>query len=251
MNQNEIKFFTENELFLYDAAALPFSYLLKSMFVKIRRNLWGRYCDKNTRMVWTVSAVSDAMGPADNVRNYLERQTIRSILSDIVKDEPILSACEVGCGYGRLIMVLNEYADTVVGFEREPHLVEVAKRLLPNIEFCQCDSLDKINQIKGPFDFAMTWTMLQHLADDNCRSVISSIKHMVPNGYVLISEKTEQVSVTRNIADGNQFISRARSVETYEEWMKPYILVQTIDSNVEPTYFNKSPGTCMVFKGQG
>jgi 2-polyprenyl-3-methyl-5-hydroxy-6-metoxy-1,4-benzoquinol methylase len=251
MNQNEIKFFSENELFLYDATALPFSYLLKSMFVKMRRNLWGRYFDKNARMVWTISAVSDAIGPADNVRNYLERQTIRSILSDIVKDKPILSACEVGCGYGRLIMVLKEYADKVVGFEREPHLVDVANGFLPNIQFINVDSFDGINIIKpGPFDFAMTWTVLQHLTDDNCRSVISSIKHMVPNGYVLISEKTEQVSVTRNIADGNQFISRARSVETYEEWMKPYILIKKINSIIENTNHNKVPGTCMLFKKQ-
>jgi 2-polyprenyl-3-methyl-5-hydroxy-6-metoxy-1,4-benzoquinol methylase len=251
MNQNEIKFFSKNELLLYDASALPFLYLLKSMFVKIRRNLWGRYFDKNARMVWTVSAVSDAIGPADNVRNYLERETIRSILSEIVKDRPILSACEIGCGYGRLIMLLKEYADRVVGFERESHLVDVAKVLLPNIEFYQCDSLDEINQVEpGPFDFAMTWTVLQHLTDDNCRAVISSIKHLVPRGYILIAEKTEEVAVTRNNAEGHQFISNARSVKIYEEWMKPYILIKTINSIVENTYHNKVPGTCMLFKNQ-
>lgn len=251
MNQNEIKLFSESELKLYDATAQPLSYLLKSIFVKIRRNLWGRYFDKNARVAWTVSAVSDAIGPADNVRNYLERKTIRSILSEIVKDRPILSACEIGCGYGRLIMALNEYAGQVVGFEREPHLVGIAKVLLPNIEFCQCDSLDEINQIKqGPFDFAMTWTVLQHLTDENCHSVISAIKDLVPNGYVLISEKTEQISVTQNITDGNQFLSCARPVEIYKEWMKPYVLIKTLNTTAENTYHNKSPGTCMLFKKQ-
>ena len=249
MNQNESKFFSKSELSRYDATALPFSYLLKSIFVKIRRNLWGKFLDKNTRMVWTINAVSDAIGPADNVRNYLERRIIRSILSEITKNKPIFSACEVGCGYGRLIMVLSEYAAKVVGFERETHLVDVAKILLPDIEFCQCDSLSKVDQIKqGSFDFAMTWTVLQHLTDEDCRSVITAIQHLVPDGHILISEKTEEIAVTKNITDGNQFISRARPVETYKEWMKPFILVKTLKTTVENTYYNKTPGTCMLFK---
>lgn len=252
MNQNEIKFFSENELSLYDAAALPFSYLLKSMFVKIRRRLWGRYFDKTARMVWTIQAVSDAIGPADNVRNYLDRQTIRSLISEIVKDVPILSACEVGCGYGRLTMVLKEYVSRVVGFEREQHLVTIARNMLPELEFYQCPSLGEIpNVYEGSFDFAMTWTVLQHLTDEVCQNVIYAMKKLVPCGYILLSEKTIDISTTRNTTDGRKFISRARSVKIYEQWMKPYILVRTIDSNVEPTYFNKSPGTCMLFKSQG
>ena len=251
MNQNESRIFSKRELLLHDITAYPFITILKAAFIKVRRSLWGKYFDRGSRMVWTVDAVSDAIGPADNVRNYLERNTIRSIISEIQKEGSIASACEVGCGYGRLIMVLKEYAGRVVGFEREAHLLDAAKALLPDIEFCKCDSLDKIDKMaKGRFDFAMTWTVLQHLTDEECQSVISSMKSLVPTGHILISEKTEQISVTQNTTDGDKFLSRARSVEMYEEWMKPYTLVRTLDSKVENTYHNKSPGTCMVFKAR-
>ncbi|MBF0504265.1 MAG: class I SAM-dependent methyltransferase [Candidatus Omnitrophica bacterium] len=249
MNQNESKFFSKSELSRYDATSLPFIYLLKSAYIQIRRKLWGKFFDKDARMVWTIDAVSDAVGPADNVRNYLERRTLRSVLSEVTKNGPIASACEVGCGYGRLIMVLKEYASKVVGFEREGHLLDVAKSLLPDIVFCQCDSLNMVDQRKlGPFDFAMTWTVLQHLTDEDCQAVITAIKHLVPNGYILISEKTQAVAVTQNVTEGRQFISRARSVETYKDWMKPYTLVKILNTSVENTYHNKTPGTCMLFK---
>lgn len=249
MNRNEMKFFKEKELLLPDATALPLGYLVKALFIKIRRHLWGKWKDRNARIVWTTAGVSDAFGPVDNVRNYLERQTIRSIMNEITSKRKILSACEVGCGYGRLIMVLKEFANRVVGFEREPYLVDIAKMLLPDMEFCQCDSLDQISQMsKGPFDFVMACTVLQHLPDEFCRSVIEEIKKVAPTGYILLIEKTEAVKVTENISDANKFISRARPVKVYEDWMSPFILVKTRERVLENTYDNKSPGTCMLFK---
>lgn len=250
MNQNDVKIFDEKEPVLNGVTDLPIRYLLKALFIKARRKLWSKYADRGARLVWTVSSVSDAVGPSDNVRNYLERKTIRSILSEIVKQNgPIQSACEVGCGYGRVIMVLKEFADKVAGFEREPHLINIAKALLPEIDFYQCDSLDKISQMsKDAFNLVMTCTVLQHLTDDFCRGVLREIKRLAPQGYVLLIEKTEAISVTNNISNGDKFISRARDVELYKEWMKPYVLITTRKRIVENTHSNKSPGTCMLFK---
>ena len=64
-------------------------------------------------LVWTVGAISDADGPSGNVRNYLEQETIRDILTDLTQERRLARACEIGCGYGRVIMVLKEYADYV------------------------------------------------------------------------------------------------------------------------------------------
>lgn len=249
MNQNEIKFFKRNELLLPDATAFPLGYLAKAIIIKIRRQLWGKWKDRNARIVWTAAGVSDVSGPADNVRNYLERKTIRSIMHELASGARIQSACEVGCGYGRLIMVLKEFADRVVGFERESHLVDIAKRLLPDVEFCQCDSLDRISKMgKGVFDLALTCTVLQHLPDEFCRSVIEEIKKVAPRGYILLIEKTESIKVTENESDADKFISRARPVSVYKEWMSPFTLVKTKERVLENTYENKSPGTCMLFK---
>lgn len=248
MKNDELKFFTEKELSFYDATSLPVAYLLKCMFVKLRRKLSFMNKRGDNRFVWTATAVSDATGPTDNVRNYFERKNIRSILAEISKEYRIKSACDIGCGYGRLTMVLGEFAQKVVGFEREPHLVSIARSLLPEQEFLQVDSLNLIDQREEDrFDLAMTCTVLQHMTDDSCRNILDIIKR-IADPYILIIEKTESVSTTENVLDGDEFMSTARPVSLYEEWLKPFRLIMKRERILEATYFNKSPGTCMLFK---
>lgn len=249
MNKSESKYFSKNELQFYDATSLPFGYLLKSLIVKIYRKTLGKVLRGNDRFMWSVTSVSDAIGPVDNIRNYLERKTIRDILKKVTQESQIISACEIGCGYGRIIMVLKEFAQRVIGFEREAHLVDIGNNLLPDIELLNVDSIDKISDFnKGPFEFAMTCTVLQHLPDDFCKKVLLEIQSVVPCGHVLLIEKTEDISTTENFTDANKFISRARSLETYKEWMEPFELIGTWPRILEPTYFNKAPGTCMLFR---
>ncbi len=249
MNQNELKYFKEVQLQFSDATALPMGYLLKSLLIKIRRKTWGRLADRGARMVWTADMVSDAAGPFANVRDYRERQTIRAILNRIKEKYPVDAACEVGCGYGRLIMVFEEFAKKVVGFEREKHLVSLARELLPTVDFCKVESLDRLSGFgKGEFDFAMTCTVLQHLTDDLCRSTIEEMKRIAPRAHILLIEKTEDFFTTKNVRDGGSFISRARSKEKYAEWMEPYRLVSVSKRVVEPGYFNPNVGECMLFR---
>lgn len=249
MNLREMKYFGPDELKLYDGTSLPFFYLIKCLAVKVRRHLWGRFLDSTSRLVWTVTAVSDATGPTDNVRNYMERKTVRSILSGLSGNYPIKAAGEVACGYGRIIMVLKEFSEKVVGFEREEHLLTIARHLLPDIDFCRCESLDQIGAIsERQFDFMMTNTVLQHLNDDFCGRVLAEMKKLCPEGHILLAEKTESISVSTNQTDGTQFISRARTVEAYQRYMAPFVLVSTVDMVLEPTYHNKRPGIYMLFR---
>lgn len=248
MNQNEFKYFKGKEAELFDASSLPTGFLLKSLFIKARRKSWGKVSDARARFVWTVNEVSDTSGPAATVRDYRERQTIRGIIKPIAEKYPLKAACEVGCGYGRVTMVLKEFAGTVVGFEREAHLVNIAKRLMPEIDFCRVEGLDKISSCgKGRFDLVMTCTVLQHLTDEHCRSVIEEMKRICPEGHVLIIEKTDDFATTKNFTDGNSFMSRGRSPEQYSAWMKPYKLVSVSKRVVETGYYNPNPGTCMLF----
>lgn len=249
MNENEVKYFRKKELKLYDATSFPLGYLLKALFIKIRRRIYGKFRDRKARIVWTASSASNATGPEANVRNYTEMQTIHSILRSVHDKYPISTACEVGCGYGRLTMVLGEFSRKIVGFEREEHLLNIAKELSPTVDFYQVESLDNLSGfIKDPFDFAMTCTVLQHLTDDFCRKVLDEIKRLSPKGHILLIEKTEKVGDTANIKDGNSFISCARPIDTYAKWMSPYKLISTKKRRVEPTYFNQNAGTCMLFR---
>ena len=247
MNENEAKYFTTAERALPDLTQAPVSLLMKSLAVKLRRRVAGRIHDAKARMVWTRDAVSDADGPAANVRNYLEHKTIRTILAGVAKNHTIRRACEIGCGYGRVIMVLKEFAAHVKGFEREPDLVRIASSLLPDIEFENVPALTAISAAE-PYDFAMTCTVLQHLTDEEARNVCGRIREIVPRGYVLIIEKTDPFAITSNTTEGDRFISRSRTVETYQEYMKPYVLESVTERVLEPTYSNPKPGKCMLFR---
>ena len=230
-----------------DYTHMPARQLVKALFVKAGRRV-KRLLVPPERMTWTVQGVSDADGPTANVRNYIERRTIRSLLARAAGGKKFKRACEVGCGYGRLVMTLKEFADEAVGFEREPQLVAIAKTLLPDLTFVNVASLDKLPD-DGPFDLAMTVTVLQHLTDDHARRVCAEIKRLVASGgHALIIEKNEEIGTTENKTDEADFISRARSVETYASYMAPFKLVHTEPRVLEPTYFNKSPGTCMLFQ---
>lgn len=229
-----------------DCSHFPARELIKALLIKAGRRIQKTFTPP-TRVTWTVRGVSDTDGPAANVRNYIERRTLRSLIERATGGKRLRRACEVGCGYGRLVMTLNEYADEAVGFEREPELVEIAKTLLPSVNFVRVESLDKLPD-PGPFDFAMTITVVQHLTDEHAQRVCAELKRLVPKGHVLLIEKTEAISVTENTTNEASFISRARTVETYAKYMAPYKLVHSQPRILEPTYHNPRPGTCLLFQ---
>ena len=179
---------------------------MKYLIKRIHRKITGD-------MVWLFEdvALKGAMG---TYTNYYDRQTLRKIVAPL----DIRSACEIGCGYGRLTMVLKEFANSVVGFERDIGLCGMPGSYFPDIKFTKVTSIDNLT---GNFDLTMTHTLLQHLTDDFCRKVLEEAKR-ISNRYILLNEKTEPINVTKNVSNGKQFISRARPVDIYTEYMKPY-----------------------------
>jgi len=243
MKQAEFNLLSEQERSYPDCSTLPFSFLLKSIYIKLMRRVKSA---SQGRFVWTVSAVNDVQGPEANIRNYLEHSTVRAILNEISTIKTLHTAAEMGCGYGRMTPVLKEFVPQVYGFEREKHLVEIAQKLLPDIHFNCVDSLYGF-ETNETFDFMMTCTVLQHMTDNDAKNVIEKMKRLVPSGWILLIEKNEEYRTSSNQSQGDIFLSRARSVETYTEWMKPFELVNVRKRILEPTYCNPSPGSCMLF----
>jgi protein-L-isoaspartate O-methyltransferase len=85
------------------------------------------------RLVWTPSEVVDVDGPRAMLRAYLEQRDVRTLLTTRHRGR-VAAACDVGCGFGRMTSLLGEFADAVVGFEREPALVATARALLPGTD---------------------------------------------------------------------------------------------------------------------
>ena len=87
------------------------------------------------RVVWTPGKVVDVDGPRAMLRTYLEQRDVRELCASVGSALPLASACDIGCGFGRLTPVLTEFAERVVGFERETGLLSVAQSLQPSIDF--------------------------------------------------------------------------------------------------------------------
>lgn len=197
---------------------------------------------------WTPAEVVDATGPEYNVRCYLERRGIREILESIAP-ERLARDIDVGCGYGRLSMVLTEICNEVIGLEREPALVERAAELLPDVRFIRVAALTELPLEDDGADFAMTFAVLQHMTDEDVRGAVDEMKRVVrPGGWVLLTEKTDTGRVYGDPGDGARFLSQGRSVATFAEWMAPFELVRQEQGRAEPGYPADRVGTFMLFR---
>jgi ubiquinone/menaquinone biosynthesis C-methylase UbiE len=143
-------------------------------------------------------------------------------------------------------MVLTETAAHVVGFEREASFVEAAARLLPSVGFRRIETLASLPAPDGAFDFAMTFTVLQHLGDAEARRVVAELQRVARGGIVLLTEETDPTLVDGVEGGG---LTKGRSRETYREWMRPFEPVLEFARQIEPGYPRADVGTYMMFAG--
>jgi SAM-dependent methyltransferase len=197
---------------------------------------------------WTWEDVVDVPYPAFALRTYLEQADVRAYLHRISEGRRIRSACEVGCGYGRLTVVLAEFASRVAAFERQPEFAAEARRLHPGIDVHRVESLASLPAPSAAFDVVLTFTVLQHLTDAAVVQAIAEIKRLVrPSGFVLACEETDPGHLAGDVEDEEGKCTVGRSVSTYEALFSPYRLVATSPRRVEPTYPRPDVGTYMLF----
>ncbi len=199
-----------------------------------------------TRHRWSFEEVSDIGGAASSVRNYLEQSGVRRCLGAAVKERPIRAAADVGCGYGRLTMVLKEFAARVAGFEREESLLAEARRLQPGIEWTAISDLASLPAPAGAFDFAMTFTVLQHLDDASARRTIVELQRIASGGFLLLVEETDP-GVGSELPAGAPSGTRGRSVATWDRWLSPWRRRLAFPRRIEPGYARADVGTYMLF----
>lgn len=189
------------------------------------------------RTRWTYAKVVDATGPAYMVRTYLEQADIRRFLTKVQGQTAISAACDIGAGYGRLSVVLSEFSGRVIAYERETHFVRDAQLLLPTVDFVQIDNLSELPSESHQFQFAMTFTVLQHLVEAELMDTVKEIKRIVaPGGFILLCEETDP-SVRYGEYDSPEGgITLGRSIEKYTQLMNPFRLIETAPRRVEPGY---------------
>ena len=200
------------------------------------------------RAVWQQEHVVDVREAAFAVRTYVEHQDVRTFLSRALGRRRLPAACEVGAGYGRMTVVLTEFFDEVVGFEREPHFVEEATRLLPAIRFQQIDSLARLPASNERFDCVLTFTVLQHLTDPLVAAAAGEISRILrPGGFLLICEETDPSHRAGAVDDPDGMCTIGRPVASYEALFRGLTLRDTAPRRIEPTYGRPDVGTYMLF----
>jgi SAM-dependent methyltransferase len=199
--------------------------------------------------VWTEQDVVDASGADLVVRTYLEQSEVRRYLGHVGRKTSLASACDVGAGYGRMSCVLHEFCDQVAAFEKDPLLARKGSTLLPVIQFSCVDSLASLPAADDEFDFALTFTVLQHLEDELARRVIAEIARIVRRGgYALLCEETfDDRDTTLTLADPLAGY-RPRRLEQYKEWIYPFRLVATSPRLAERSYPRINVGSYLLFQ---
>jgi SAM-dependent methyltransferase len=201
------------------------------------------------RETWQQHHVVDVRDAAFAARTYLEHKDTRSLIGRAVGAKRVAAACEVGAGYGRMTVVLSEFAERVVGLEREPHFVREAARLLPAITFVQVHALTSFPIRTESVDVVLTFTVLQHLIDRVAAAAAGEIVRVLrPGGHLLICEESDAEERHGALDDPHGMCTIGRPVATYQKFFSSLRLIETRPRRIEPTYPRPNVGTYALFQ---
>lgn len=145
---------------------------------------------------WSKPLQENEVLPYTIARTEIEHRQLRTILNSIAKT--FRNAVEFGCGYGRNLYTLNEFAVTVHGFERDEELRMLAKNIWSNkgygIFIGQSDNLSSTHDPSNYHDLVFSYTLLQHIVDESeCKNVIDEMQRVVTfGGLILICEEQDK-----------------------------------------------------------
>ena len=132
--------------------------------------------------------------PTVLARTYIEHQRLRQFIHDIkTPRDHWRHGAEFGCGYGRMAPVLTEFCTKVTAYERDQELASIAQQAIGEmVHVNRVESLERVHAVPdGGFDLILTYTVLQHMPDDECSRVMAEIKRtLAPNGLLVCVEDT-------------------------------------------------------------
>lgn len=187
---------------------------------------------KIPRFKWTPVNVSATKLPKMVVRNYYEQRDTRAIIESL-PTRPV-NAAEIGAGFGRLTLMLPDLCEHVTAFEREPSLADIARTMMPKVKVVKVATLTALPAPDLAFDFTMTFTVLQHIADKEARQVIEELRR-ISSRYCLIVEDTDPNYHYRDKGDLTHF-TNGRSVSEYSQQMADFKLLLVKRRPMEPGY---------------
>lgn len=184
------------------------------------------------RFGWSADGLHDAKGPNLAIRSVYEARLIQRAMALLTPRGQL--GIEIGAGYGRLTSVLADYCDQVIGFEREPDLVERANQLHRDCTFRPIDVLWKIPLPDKSVDVAITFTVLQHLASEDVQKVLAELDRVVkPTGAVVLTEDYLPNEMDESVLDRNHLFTVPRPTAYYQRHMPNFELRGVVDRILE------------------
>jgi ubiquinone/menaquinone biosynthesis C-methylase UbiE len=143
--------------------------LMNKLISKIRnsRNAWMMRGGYDPIRYWRIRgrryrAVHNNMTEAERLRFDAQEAAWREQLQKM----SIESALELGCGYGRMLQILDESGiSNISGLDISPHQVQAAKRLVPRADLQIHDVQTSLPFDDDSFDLVYTSEVLMHIPD--------------------------------------------------------------------------------------
>ena len=197
---------------------------------------------------WTPEAVVDADAPRALCRTYWEHRDLREVIGAALGTTRVATAIDLGCGFGRNCLVLEEFASLTVGLERERALVAQARALVPGARFVAIGSLARLPVRDAAADLTLVFTLFQHLPDAAARDAIAeALRITKPEGFLVLVEETDEGLEAGSAAEPEKGYTRGRSTARYATLLAPRRLVATRARRIEPTYARPDVGSYMLF----
>ena len=132
-------------------------------------------------------------------------------IQDYFKGKKIL---DFGCGVGRFTDTLKVLSENglVYGVDINQWAIDKATKTLPEIDFRHFDG-EKIPFPTGFFNVIFTWTVLQHIPNEELEKVIIEFRRVLKNdGHIIVYENTTK-------KDKNAHHIWFRDIELYSKLM--------------------------------
>lgn len=124
---------------------------------------------------------STAVEYNENTVRLHPKQRAASFLSYLAPNAAIL---DVGCGPGRDAKYLAKCGFQVTGFDLSPHMIELARREVPDANFLVMD-IEKMAFQEGQFDAIWSSASLLHIPKNKLPHVLQRLHHFLRTDGVL------------------------------------------------------------------
>ena len=170
-----------------------------------------------------------AMRGALALRYHAFRSLRRVVGKPIVPEMKVL---DFGCGWGRVLRVLLKdfHTSGLHGTDLDPEVIELARKLLPEVRFSVNDRLPPLGYRDRSFDLVLVNSVFSHLAERNFWFWIEELTRVLEPGGVLVftswgqglldiakevfGSQTLEYAWQQNILDGFQ---------SYEQLQRSYL----------------------------